>query len=137
MIQHFGVKLRFDISAAVGDAGISGVQLFVGNAVGDAAQGQRLLDIGEDLSVDFLAFFQRGKAEVEQIIKSQLGGDLCQCLNGHDVHGLCDSLSERRESAVSFSIPVCHGPSVRIVERCVVHHCGQGQAGAVKGRRIG
>ena len=42
---------------------------------------------------NFLTVNQSGESEVLQIIKSQLGSNLCQCLNGYNIHGINDTLS--------------------------------------------
>ena len=40
---------------------------------------------------------------------------LCQGLDGNNVHGLCDSYAERRQSPVSFAVPVGYRTAVCII----------------------
>ena len=51
MVFYDGIKLGLDVDAVVGDGSIGCIQLDILNTVSNAAQSQRLLDIGVNLAV--------------------------------------------------------------------------------------
>ena len=82
LICDFGVEDRLYIDPPVGDGRVGGGELQIADAVGDAAQGQRLDHIPGSI-VD-----KAGKPEAQKIIKSGLGRNLRQYLDRRDVVGV-------------------------------------------------
>ena len=137
LIHYLGIQLRFDVSTAVCNRSISGVQFEVGNAFCDTAQCKGLLDVRIDLTVDRKMVYQSRKAEMAQIIVSKLGSDLGQRFYCNDIHGIPDAYAEGSQSSVLFSVPITNGSAVRIFKRCVVHDRSQRKSRAVKSGSVG
>ena len=88
------IELGLGIGSHIGDGSVGGIQLIGGHAVGQTAQGQRLVHVRIYLAVIFRAVRQGGKAKVEQIIIAQLGRDCSQRLHGNDVQGVPDAVPD-------------------------------------------
>ena len=137
MVHHLGVERGLDIGSAVGDGGVGGVQLQVGHAVGDAAEGQGLRHVRIDLSADLFSVRQGGEAEIQQIIIACPGTDEGQRLDRYDVQGIGDSFPQGADAPVAGAVPVGNRTAAVIIKGRVHKHVRQRQSRAVQSGRIG
>ena len=98
----FGIEAGNDVLASVGDGREGCIELDVAHTEGDAAQGKGLVDVGEDLSVDFLVIHQSVDPEILRIFKSHPGGDLGQEFYGHDIEGIPDGIAHGLNAPISL-----------------------------------
>ena len=131
MIHDFGIKLRFDIGPAVCDGRIRGVQLQIGNTIGNTAQGEGLCNIGKGLAVFLFPLYQSGKAKILQVIKPLLRSNVGQCLYGDDVQGIPDTIPQGTGSPVTGAVPVGNRTSLCIIKGSINKYIRQSKPGAV------
>ena len=112
MIHNFGIKLRFNIGATICNSRKTGIQFDVFYTFGNTAQSKGLCDIGVNFSLDLFIIDQGCKTEIFQVVKSELRGYECKRFDCNDIHGICDTGSQRGQSTIFLTIPVSDRPSV-------------------------
>ena len=137
LIQHLGIKFRFDILAQIGDGSVGAAQLQVGNALGNAAQSQRLNNIRQHLRSGVIAFVKRGDPHILGIFIAQPGSNLRDAADSYHVDGADNSLPDGGGAGIIVQIPVADRGAVLVAVRLVVVGGEQGFPAGIQGRRVG
>ena len=130
MIQNSCIEFWLDVGSAVGDGGVSGGQLQVGDTVGETSECQCL--------VAALVDADGGKTKVADVIVTQGRTDLRQRLNRYDVDGINDTFAQCGETAVALVVVIDRSAlSGTVIVRRIILDIGKCETSRVQCRCIG
>ena len=130
MIQNSCIEFWLDVGSAVGDGGVSGGQLQVGDTVGETSECQCLIAALVDAD--------GGKTKVADVIVTQGRTDLRQRLNRYDVDGINDTFAQCGETAVALVVVIYRSAlSGTVIVRRIILDIGKCETSRVQCRCIG